>query len=181
MSSAAIHSRARLPLDQVAHRFTITFCRGVLMKIVSMIARVLLGLIFAVFGANHVLHFIPTGPMPTGAAGPIRRRALIHRSISTLSVFFEVGPAILLLAQQVCSACTYAGGSGHRQYLFFSTHLMDPKGMPMAALSILWLLVFLAARLRHFAGIFQQRVAGLSNDGAYPPSGRRPVSTIKKR
>ena len=38
------------------------------MKIASLIARLLLGLIFLVFGLNGFLHFIPMPP-PTGAAG----------------------------------------------------------------------------------------------------------------
>ena len=38
------------------------------MKIVVLIARILLGIIFLVFGLNGFLHFIPA-PMPTGLAG----------------------------------------------------------------------------------------------------------------
>src|ERR1700721_2430470 len=40
-----------------------------LMKIVTMIARYLLGLMFLVFGSNMLYPFIPMGPMPTGLAG----------------------------------------------------------------------------------------------------------------
>ena len=39
------------------------------MKIAALIARILLGLLFFVFGLNGFLHFIPMGPMPTGVAG----------------------------------------------------------------------------------------------------------------
>jgi putative oxidoreductase len=39
------------------------------MKIAALIARILLGLVFVVFGLNGFLHFIPTGPLPTGLAG----------------------------------------------------------------------------------------------------------------
>ena len=39
------------------------------MKIVVLIARILRGLIFFVFGLNGFLHFIPMGPMPSGTAG----------------------------------------------------------------------------------------------------------------
>ena len=39
------------------------------MKIVTLIARVLLGLVFVVFGFNKFVMFIPAGPMPVGAAG----------------------------------------------------------------------------------------------------------------
>ena len=39
------------------------------MKIVTIIARYLLGLVFLVFGLNKFFNFIPSGPMPPGAAG----------------------------------------------------------------------------------------------------------------
>jgi len=39
------------------------------MKIVVLIARLLLGLIFVVFGLNGFLNFLSMGPMPTGLAG----------------------------------------------------------------------------------------------------------------
>ena len=39
------------------------------MKIVTMIARYLLGLVFLVFGLNKFFNFIPSGPMPPGAPG----------------------------------------------------------------------------------------------------------------
>jgi putative oxidoreductase len=39
------------------------------MKIVTLIARLLLGLIFVVFGLNGFLNFINMGPMPSGLAG----------------------------------------------------------------------------------------------------------------
>jgi putative oxidoreductase len=38
-------------------------------KITVLIARIVLGLIFFVFGLNFFLHFIPQGPAPTGNAG----------------------------------------------------------------------------------------------------------------
>ncbi len=39
------------------------------MKILIIIARVLLGLIFVVFGSNAFLHFLPMPPLPEGVAG----------------------------------------------------------------------------------------------------------------
>jgi putative oxidoreductase len=38
-------------------------------KIPVLVARIVLGLIFFVFGLNFFLHFIPSGPMPEGKAG----------------------------------------------------------------------------------------------------------------
>jgi len=39
------------------------------MKIVVLIARLLLGLVFVVVGLNGFLNFLSAGPMPTGMAG----------------------------------------------------------------------------------------------------------------
>jgi len=39
------------------------------MKILRIIARILLGLMFVTFGSNFFLNFIPTPPPPPGLAG----------------------------------------------------------------------------------------------------------------
>jgi len=39
------------------------------MKIATLIARILLGLIFVVFGSNAFSHFIPMPPIPQNLAG----------------------------------------------------------------------------------------------------------------
>jgi uncharacterized membrane protein YphA (DoxX/SURF4 family) len=43
------------------------------MKILTIIARLLLGLAFVAFGSNFFLHFIPMGSPPTGLAGDFYR------------------------------------------------------------------------------------------------------------
>ncbi len=39
------------------------------MKILTIIARILLGLIFVFFGSNGFLHFLPMPPLPQGVTG----------------------------------------------------------------------------------------------------------------
>src|SRR6266849_179123 len=51
------------------------------MKILTLIARLLLGLIFVVFGLNGFLNFLSMGPMPSGLAGTICWRT---RTVSLL-------------------------------------------------------------------------------------------------
>ena len=51
------------------------------MKIVTLIARLLLGLIFVVFGLNGFLNFLSMGPMPSGLAGQFYWRT---RTVSLL-------------------------------------------------------------------------------------------------
>ena len=66
------------------------------MKIVTMIARLLLGLAFLVFGLNKFLGFIPTPPMPAGAAGQFFEVMMSTHYIQVVG-FFEVVSALLLL------------------------------------------------------------------------------------
>src|SRR6059058_416938 len=56
------------------HYFAIGSSTGIMhhccvMKIATVIARVLLGLIFVFFGSNAFLHFLPMPPLPQGLAG----------------------------------------------------------------------------------------------------------------
>ena len=39
------------------------------MKILTIIARILLGLVFVLFGSNAFLHFLPMPPLPQGVTG----------------------------------------------------------------------------------------------------------------
>ena len=61
------------------------------MKTVSLVARILLGLVFTVFGLNGFLHFIPMGPMPTGprVSSPVHSR---HRITWLSSPVSNSGP-----------------------------------------------------------------------------------------
>jgi hypothetical protein len=126
------------------------------MKIVSMIARLLLGVTFLVFGLNLFLHFLPMGPMPTGLAGQFFGVLAASHYIYAVAVF-QVVPAILLLANRyvplglVLLAPVIVN-------IDLVHALMAPSGLPMAALvTILWILVALRVRSA-FAGIFLERV-----------------------
>ena len=66
------------------------------MKIVTMISRILLGLVFVVFGANKIVPFMPTGPMPTGVAGQFMG-ALVASKYLIFVGLCEALPGLLLL------------------------------------------------------------------------------------
>ena len=126
------------------------------MKIVAMIARLLLGIIFLVFGSNIFLHFIPTPPMPPGTMADFSRVLADSHYIWVVG-FFQVVPAILLLINRyVPLALTLLAPVIVNIDV---THiLISPSGLPVAAVvTILWFLVFLRVRPA-FAGIFQQHV-----------------------
>ena len=124
------------------------------MKIASLIARYLLGLIFLVFGLNGFLHFLP-GPIPPGVAGQFLT-ALIDSHYTVVIFLLQLIPGILLLANlYVPLALTLLAPVIAN--IFFFHLLMAPSGLPMAILVIvLWSLVFYSAR-GAFAGIFARR------------------------
>lgn len=61
------------------------------MKVVAMVARILLGLVFLVFGLNKFFNFIPTGPLPGGAAGQFMGALVSTRYIMAVGLFELVG------------------------------------------------------------------------------------------
>jgi uncharacterized membrane protein YphA (DoxX/SURF4 family) len=66
------------------------------MKIAVMIARILLGLVFLVFGLNVFFHFMPSPP-PPGDAGVIAGLMFQHGWFAFYAVLYVVA-ALLLLA-----------------------------------------------------------------------------------
>lgn len=127
------------------------------MKTASLVARILLGLVFTVFGLNGFLHFIPMGPMPTGPAGQFAGAlAASHYMVVVSGLQFGTG-VLLLLNQYVPLALTLLGPVIVNIVLFHA--LMAPSGLPTAmVVTVLW---FLAAyRVRPvFIALLQRRLA----------------------
>ena len=123
------------------------------MKIVSTIARYLLGIIFLTFGLNGFLHFIPMPP-PTGIAGQFLGAIFVSRLYVVLFLL-QIVPALLLLANQyVPLALTILGAI---VFNILCIHIfMAPAGLPLALLvTILWFLTALRVR-SSFAPILQR-------------------------
>ena len=126
------------------------------MKIAATIARLLLGIIFLVFGLNIFFHFIPMGPMPTGAMGQFAGALFSSHYIYVVGVF-QVVPAILLLINRyVPLGLTLLAPVIVNIDL---THIfMAPSGLPMAGVvTLLWIVVFAGVHTA-FHGLFQQHV-----------------------
>jgi putative oxidoreductase len=124
------------------------------MKIVALIARILLGLIFFIFGLNGFLQFIHA-PLPTGLAGEFVG-ALIHSHY----VFFISGvqliAGILLLVDRFVPLALVLLGAVIANILVY--HLtMQLMGIPVAIfVAILW--AILAWRFRaYLAPLFVQK------------------------
>lgn len=124
------------------------------MKYVIIIARVLLGLVFVVFGLNGFLHFM--GPMPEmqGQAGAFVT-ALASSGYLYVIAFLQVvgGLCLLLGARFVPLGLTLLGPVIVNIVLF---HIfLEPAGLPMAiALSALALFLLWIYRFK-FPAIFQ--------------------------
>jgi putative oxidoreductase len=115
------------------------------MKIVSVIARYLLGLIFTVFGLNGFLNFIHQPPPPN----PLAIQFFVAISASHFAVFFfavqVIGGLLLLSGFFVPLALTLLAAE---LYNILGFHLMlAPASIAPALLaSVLWVLVFLQYR-----------------------------------
>src|SRR6202043_3323581 len=124
------------------------------MKYIFVIARVLLGLVFTVFGLNGFLHFFPNPPVP-GVAGQFMG-ALLGSHYYVIAFGTElIGGALLLSDRYVPLALTLLGPVIVNILLFHA--LMAPDGLPMAVIvAALWSV--LLSRVRPaFAGLFQQK------------------------
>ena len=125
------------------------------MKIITVIARFLLGLIFLVFGLNGFLHFIPSPP-PSGTAGQFVGALFVSHYLVVVFLFQLVSAALLLINRYVPLALTLLAPIIVNILLFHA--LMALSGLPLAlVVTVLWIVVFLSVRSA-FAGLLQQRV-----------------------
>jgi len=122
------------------------------MKILTIIARSLLGLTFVVFGLNAFLHFIPMSP-PQGLAGDFMKALFVSHYFYVVAVLQIAGGAICLLGRFVPLGLTLLGPVIVNILLF---HIfLDTKGLPIAvAVSVVAL--FLVSRNRQaFSGLLR--------------------------
>ncbi len=125
------------------------------MKIVTLIARILLGLVFLVFGLNGFLNFLNTGPAPTGLAGQFLGALILSHYYWVVAALQIAGGALLLVNRFVPLALVLLGPVIVNIICFHV--FMNPSGAPPAAVvTVLWLIVFYRNR-QHFSGIFVQR------------------------
>ena len=125
------------------------------MKIVTLIARFLLGLISVVFGLNGFLNFLNMGPMPSGLAGQfIGALALSHYFWVVAAL--QVAGGLLLLANRFVPLGLVLLGPVIVNIILYHVFL-NPSGAGLAiVVVILWGIVFYSHR-QYFSGIFVQR------------------------
>ncbi len=98
------------------------------MKIVALIARILLGVVFFVFGLNGFLHFIPVKTFPTGLAGEFLTVLIQSHYVLFVSAIQIAGGALLLVNRYVPLGLTLLGPVIVNIILYHA--LMDRSGLP---------------------------------------------------
>src|ERR1700681_3274264 len=124
------------------------------MKIASLVARILLGLIFLVFGLNGFLQFIHLPP-PTGIAGQFFGALFGSHFYVVIFGVQTIGGLLLLVNRFVPLALVLLGPVIVN--IFFFHALMAPAGLPLAILVIIVSSILAVRNKEYFAGIFVQR------------------------
>jgi len=125
------------------------------MKIVTLIARILLGLIFVMFGLNGFLSFLSTGPMPTGLAGQFMG-ALVLSHYYWVVAALQIAGGLLLLVNRFVPLGLVLLGPVIVNILCYHVFL-NHDGAPIAiVVTVLWFIIFYGHR-QYFAGILVQR------------------------
>ena len=100
------------------------------MKVATIIVRILLGLIFVVFGSNAFLHFLPMPPLPQNVAGDYVRVFMVSGYVYVVGFFEVVGGLLLLIGRFVPLGLTILGPIIVNILIFHA--LMAPEGFPSA-------------------------------------------------
>jgi len=126
------------------------------MKIGALIARILLGVVFVVFGLNGFLNFIPA-TLPSGLAGQFLTVLLQSHYVLFISGVQVAGGVLLLVNRYVPLGLTLLAPVIANILVY---HLvLDRSGLPVAiVVAILWGILFFRHR-QHFSGLFVQRTS----------------------
>jgi putative oxidoreductase len=141
------------------------------MKITTIIARSLVGLIFVVFGSNMFLHFIPMPPPPEGPARDFMTALYVSHYLYVVAAF-EVAGGLLLFTGRWAPLGLALLGPVIVNILAFHV-LMSSAGLGMATV-VSALVVFLVWRYReNFAGLVRppqhaQRQQSILEDRSQP-------------
>ena len=123
------------------------------MKIVTIIARILLALVFLVFGANGFFRFLPTPPLPSGLAGDFLKVFFESGYVYVVSAFQVLGGLLVLIGLWVPLGLTILAPIIINIWSFHC--LMAPQGIaPAVVVTLLELFLLWRYRLA-FAGLLR--------------------------
>ena len=123
------------------------------MKIIATIARILLGLMFVVFGSNAFLHFIPMPPQKPGLATDFSTALFVSHYFYVVAILQITGGALCLAGRFVPLGLTLLGPVIVNILLF---HIfLERNGLPMALVVSALALIVLWDRRSSFAGLLK--------------------------
>ena len=121
------------------------------MKILTIIGRILLGLIFVFFGSNGFLHFLPMPPLPQGVTGEYLHAFFASGYVYVISGFQVLGGLLLLIGRFVPLGLTILAAIIVNIWTFHL--LMAPEGLPPAVVVTILELFLVWSYRDRFAGI----------------------------
>ena len=124
------------------------------MKIITIIARTLLGLIFVVFGLNAFFNFIPMPPPKGDLAGEFMKALFVSHYLYAVKCF-EITGGLLLLSGRFTALGLTLVGPVVVNILFYHTFL-DRSGLPMAIILSALSLFLLWRNSSAFAGLLRK-------------------------
>ena len=121
------------------------------MKVATIVARVLLGLVFVVFGSNIFLHFIPMPPQKPSLATDFSKALMESHYMCVVGFLQVAGGLLLLIGRYVPLGLTLLGPVIVNILLF---HIfLEPTGLPMAIVVSVLALFLLWRHRSNFAGL----------------------------
>jgi len=127
------------------------------MRIVTIVARLLLGALMVFAGANHVFNFLPQGPMPSGVAGQLLQ-GMIGSGYMTFVGVSEVIAGLLLLINRFAPFALTVLAAIIMNIIVFDVLVMPKALLVGAVVTVLWILAAYPIRAA-FLPLLQQRVA----------------------
>jgi putative oxidoreductase len=125
------------------------------MKIAVVIARILLGIPFLVFGLNYFFHFLPMPP-PPGDAGVLMGILYAHGWLVFHGVLYVIAGLLLIVGRYVPVALVILGPILVNILLFHVT--LAPSGFAPGVICALLELFLIWAYWPAFRGIFTEKV-----------------------
>ena len=125
------------------------------MKVATIIVRVLLGLMFVIFGLNGFLNFIPAPPPPPGLTSQFMTVFMESRWFLFIAGFQVIGGALLLIGLYIPLGLAILGPVIVNILLF---HLLinHMGGSVAVVVALLWCFLFWRYR-KYFASLFEQK------------------------
>jgi putative oxidoreductase len=125
------------------------------MKIAVLIARILLGIPFLVFGLNYFFHFMPMPP-PPGDAGVLMGILYSHGWLVFHGVLYVIAGLLLIVGRYVPVALVILGPILVNILLFHVT--LAPSGFAPGVICALLELLLIWAYWPAFRGIFTEKM-----------------------